>query len=70
MQGMWELKLVLVQSNAQPFTRGLPIYNRVHEVPFYIPQGYMKGCSIYRRYMEELHDSQDVVRKSNNRSYA
>ena len=61
MLGMRELKLVVVFSNAQPFTSGLPIYNRVHEVPFYIPQGYMKGCSIYRQYVEEPHESQVVV---------
>ena len=47
-------------SNAQPFTRGLLIYNRVREVPFDIPQGYVKGHSIYRRYMEELRKSLDV----------
>ena len=60
-QGMWELKLVVVLSNAQPFTRGLPIYNRVHEVSFYIPQGYVKVCSIYRRYVEEPRESRDVM---------
>ena len=47
MQGMWELKLVVVLSKAQPFTRSLPIYNEVCEVPLYIPQGYVKGCLIY-----------------------
>ena len=46
-QGMWELKSMLVLSDAQPFERGSPIYNRVREVPFDIPQGYVKGCSIY-----------------------
>ena len=61
MQGTWELISVVVLSNAQPFTRGLPIYNRVREVPFYIPQGYMKGHSIYRRYVEEPCESQDVM---------
>ena len=61
MQGMWELKFVVVISNAQSFTRGLPIYNRVREVPFYIPQGYVKGRSIYRQYVEELRESQVVV---------
>ena len=45
--GAWELKSVVVFSNAQPFTRGLPIYNQVREVPFYIPRGYMKVRSIY-----------------------
>ena len=47
MQVTWELKLVVVLSNAQPFTRGLLIYNRVREVPLDIPQGYVKGRSIY-----------------------
>ena len=70
MQGTWELKLVVVLSNAQPSTSGLPIYNRVREAPFYIPQGYVKGRSIYRRYVEELHESRDVVRTSNDSSYA
>ena len=69
-QGTWELKSVVVLSNAQLFTRGLPIYNRVHEVPFYIPQGYVKGHSIYQRYVEESRESQDVVRTSNDNSYA
>ena len=54
-QGMWELKSVLVMFNAQFFERVLSIYNRVREVPFYIPQGYVKGHSIYRWYMEEPH---------------
>ena len=45
---MWELKSVLVLSNAQPFERGLPIYHRVCEEPFDIPQGYVKIRSIYR----------------------
>ena len=70
MQGMWELHSVVVLSNAQPSERGLPIYNRVDEVPFYIPQGYMKGHLIYRWYMKVLHDSRDVVQTSNNSSYA
>ena len=61
MLGIWELKSVVVLSNAQPFIRGLPIYNRVREVPFYIPQGYVKGRSIYRRYVEESCESQVVV---------
>ena len=60
-EGMWELKLVVVLSNAKLFTRGLPIYNRVREVPFYIPQGYMKGHSIYLWYVEEPHESWVVV---------
>ena len=46
-QGTWELKSMLVMSNVQPLKRGLMIYNRVHEVPLDIPQGYMKGHSIY-----------------------
>ena len=70
MQGTWELKSVLVMSNAQLFKRGLPIYNRVREVPFDIPQGYMKGRSIYQWYVEEPHKSRDVVRTSNDSSYA
>ena len=59
--GTGELKSVVVLSNAQPSTRGLLIYNRVHEVPFYIPQEYVKGHSIYRRYVEEPLKSQDVT---------
>ena len=47
-QGTWELKFIVVFSNAQPSTRVLPIYNQVCEVPFHIPQGYMKGCLIYQ----------------------
>ena len=70
MQGMWELKSVVVLSNAQPFTRGLATYNRIPEVPFYIPQGYVKGNSIYRRYVEKPRESWDVVQMSNNSSYA
>ena len=54
MLGRWELKSVVVLSNAQPFDRSLPIYYRVREVPFDIPQGYVKGHSIYRMYMEEM----------------
>ena len=69
MQGTWEIKLVVVLSNAQPFTRGLPIYNRVHEVLFYIPQGYMKGRSIYRRYVEEPRESWDVMLTNNDSTY-
>ena len=61
MLGTGELKLVVVLSNAQPFTRGLLIYNRVREVPFYIPQGYVKGRSIYRWYVEEPCESRVVV---------
>ena len=68
-QGTWELKSVVVLSNAQPFTRDLPIYNRVREVPFYIPQGYVEVHSIYRRYVEEPHESWDVVPKNNDSSY-
>ena len=67
--GMWELKSVVVLSNAQPFTRGLSIYNRVREVPFYIPQGYMKGRSIYWWYVEEPHESQVAMQVGNDRSY-
>ena len=69
-QGTWELKSVVVLSNAQLFTRGLLIYNRVREVPLYIPQGYMKGRLIYRRYVEEPCESRDVMRTSNDGSYA
>ena len=69
-QGTWELKYVLVLSNAQPFEKGLPIYNRVRELPFDIPQGYVKGFSIYRWYVEEPRESRDVVETSNNNSYA
>ena len=68
--GMWELKSIVVLANVQPFDKSLPIYYRVREVPFDIPQGYMKGCSIYRRYMEEPHESRDAVQTSNNSSYA
>ena len=59
--GMWELKSVVVLSNAQPFDMSLPIYYRVCEVPFHIPQGYVKNRSIYRQYVEELRESQDIV---------
>ena len=45
--GTGELNSVVVLSNAQMYERGLLIYNRVREVPFYIPQGYVKGRSIY-----------------------
>ena len=48
MQGTWEIKFMLVLSDAQLFERGLPIYHRVREEPFYIPQEYMKDRSIYR----------------------
>ena len=68
-QGTWELKSMLVLSTAQPFERGPPIYNRVREVPFDIPQGYVKGHSIYRRYMEEPCESQNVMLTNNNNSY-
>ena len=69
-QGMWELKSVVVLSNAQPSTRGLPIYNQVRELPLDIPQGYVKGYSIYRWYVEEPRKSRDVMRMSNDSSYA
>ena len=68
-QGTWKLKSTVVLFNAQPFTRGLSIYNRVQEVPFYIPQGYMKCHSIYRWYMEEPCESRVVVRTNNDSSY-
>ena len=68
-QGTWEFKLVVVLYNAQLFTRGLSIYNWVHEVPFYILQGYVKGRSIHWWYMEEPRESQVVVRKNNDSSY-
>ena len=48
-QGTWELKSVVVLSNAQPFKRGLPTYCWVREVPFYIPQGYVKDHLIYQQ---------------------
>ena len=67
MQGMWDFKSMLVYSNAQPYKRGLPIYNRVREVPFDIPQGYVKGHLIYRWYVEEPHTSQDVVQERKER---
>ena len=60
-QGTWEIKSVLVLYNAQSFERGPPIYNQVHEVPFYIPQGYVKGHSIYPQYMEEPHKPRDPI---------
>ena len=69
MKSTWELKLVVVLSNAQSFTRGLPIYNQVREVPFDIPQRYVKGHSIYRWYLEEPCDSQVAVQVINNSSY-
>ena len=68
-QGTWELKSVVVLSKAQPFTRGLLIDNRVCEVPFYIPKGYVKGRSIYRRYMDKPRESWVVVRTNNDNSY-
>ena len=46
-QGTWELKSIVVLSNAQPFERGPPIHNRVREVPFDIPHGYVKFHYIY-----------------------
>ena len=52
---------MLVLSNAQPLKRDLLIYNRVCEVPFHIPQGYVKGRPIYRWYVEEPCESQDVM---------
>ena len=67
--GTWELKSIVVLSNAQPFKRGLPIYNRVHEVPFDIPKGYVKGRSIYQRYVEEPRRSRVVVQEINDSSY-
>ena len=69
MLGTGELKSVVVLSNAQLFTRGLPIYNWVHEVPFTIPQGYVKGCSIYRWYVEEPRNYWVVVQPNNDISY-
>ena len=54
---------MLLMSNGQPFKNGLPIYNRVCEVPFYIPQGYVKVGSIYRWYVEEPHSSWDAVQE-------
>ena len=59
---------MLVLSNAQPFKRGLSIYNQVREVPFNIPQGYVKGYLIYQRYMEEPHNPWDVVQENNENS--
>ena len=67
--GTWELKSVVFFSNAQPFERLPPIYNRVCEVPLDIPQGYVKGHSIYRRYVEEPHRSRVVVQEINDSSY-
>ena len=68
-QGTWDLKSILVLSNAQLFKRVLPVYNRVHEIPFDIPQGYVKGCSIYQQYEEEPHSPRDAVQTNNNNSY-
>ena len=70
MQGMWELHSVVVLSNAQPYKRGLLIYNRLREVHFDIPQGYMKGRSIYQWYVEEPHDPKDASQENNGSSYA
>ena len=44
----------MTTGSAQLFDRSLPIYYRVHELPFNIPQGYVKGSSINQTYMEEL----------------
>ena len=60
--GMGELNYVVVLSSAQLYEMGLLMYNRVHEVPFYIPQGYVKGHSIYWRYVEESRSPRNVVR--------
>ena len=60
-QGTWEIKSILVLSNVQLYERGVPIYNRVYEVPFYIPQGYVKGHLIYQWYVEEPHHPWDTV---------
>ena len=60
-QGTLELHSVVVLSNAKPFERGLSIYSQVREVPFYIPQGYVKGRSIYQWYVEEPHSPWDAV---------
>ena len=68
--GIGELKSVVVLSNAQSFTRGLPIYNRVREVTFYIPQGYMKGHSIYRQYMKEPRKPLIAVQEINDICHA
>ena len=68
-QGTWELKSVVVLSNAQSFTRCLLIYNRVCEVPFYIPQWYVQVCSIYWRYVEEPCDSWVAVQENNDSCY-
>ena len=57
-----------VMSNAQPSEKGLPIYNQVHEVPFDVPQGYVKGRSIYQWYMEEPHIPLDAVQANNDSS--
>ena len=69
-QDPWELKSVVVLSNAQPSTRVLLIYYRLREVPFYIPQGYMKGRLIYQWYTEEMHDPQAAMQVINDNSYA
>ena len=59
MQGMWELKSIVVLSNAQPFERGLPIYFqvceiiflctiKVREIPFYVPSSTWKNHTILK----------------------
>ena len=67
--GTGELKSVVVLSNAQLYKRGLLIYNWVHEVPFDIPQGYMKGRFIHRQYMEEARRPWVAVQAINENSY-
>ena len=69
MLGTWDLKSVVVLSNAQPFDRILLIYYRVREVPFDIPIGYMKGCSIYRLVRGRNTSPQDAVQEINDNSY-
>ena len=63
--GTGDLNFVVVLSNAQPYEMGLPIYNRVREAPFYIPQWYVKGRLIYQRYVEEPHSPRDAVQEIN-----
>ena len=36
---------------------------------YLIPQGYVKGHSIYQQYVEETHDPQDAVQENNDSSY-
>ena len=59
--GTGELNSIVVLSNAQLFERGPPIYNRIHQVPLDIPQGYVKGHLIYRWYVQEIRRSQVAV---------